>query len=112
MAQASAGLENGVGAFSYNGPPPSGYVCAHCGARGCRLWRRYQTFLEHQQLTCFACTEKVGEAGHGYTSDSHAIGWRVAAVPTEDGETFWGYSSVPDAGVDWWDALPVTGVNP
>lgn len=96
--------------FSYVLMPaiPAGYVCSTCGATGCRLWRLYQTFLEHQELTCFACTEKIEPpAGHAYTSDSHAIGWRVAAVPTEDGETFWGYTSVPDAGVAWWHALPV-----
>lgn len=96
-------------AFSYAGGAPEGYVCGGCGASGCRLWRRYQTFLDHQALTCFSCTEKIGIAGHPYTSDSHAIGWRVAAVPTEDGETFWGYTSVPEAGVAWWNALPVEG---
>jgi len=37
---------------------------------------------------------------------SDAIGWLVPAVPTEDNETYWGYTSVPDAGVAWWRALP------
>ncbi len=40
------------------------------------------------------------------------IGWRVPAVPTEDGEGFWGYSSVPDDGVKWWRALPTRQVRP
>lgn len=101
-----------IASFSYTSATPPGYACTKCGATGCRLWRRYQTFLEHQELTCFACTEKLEPAGHPYTSDSHAIGWRVAAVPTEDGETFWGYTSVPDAGVAWWNALPVVGGEP
>jgi len=30
----------------------------------------------------------------------------VPAVPTEQADTFWGYSSVPIAGVAWWRALP------
>jgi len=34
------------------------------------------------------------------------IGWRVPAIPTEDGDTFWGYTSVPQAGCDWWAKLP------
>jgi len=34
------------------------------------------------------------------------IGWRVPAVPTEDGESYWGYTSVPQLGCDWWSNLP------
>lgn len=34
------------------------------------------------------------------------IGWRVPAVPTEEGDTYWSYTSVPDAGVQWWRRLP------
>jgi hypothetical protein len=34
------------------------------------------------------------------------IGWMVPAVPTPDGDTFWGYTSVPLEGVLWWKALP------
>jgi hypothetical protein len=30
----------------------------------------------------------------------------VGAVPTEDGSTFWGFSSVPTDGVGWWESLP------
>lgn len=35
------------------------------------------------------------------------IGWRVPAVPTQEGDTFWGYTSVPEDGCDWWRKLPV-----
>lgn len=34
------------------------------------------------------------------------IGWRVPAVPTEEGDTYWGYTSVPEPGVQWWRLLP------
>ena len=37
---------------------------------------------------------------------TNQIGWRVPAVPTEDGETYWGYTSVPQPGCDWWSNLP------
>lgn len=38
---------------------------------------------------------------------SDQIGWRVPAVPTEsEVMNFWGYTSVPSAGVDWWRNLP------
>ena len=36
----------------------------------------------------------------------HQIGWSVPAVPTKDG-SFWGYTSVPQSGVDWWSSLPL-----
>lgn len=35
-----------------------------------------------------------------------SIGWLVPAIPTEDGDTFWGYTSVPQAGCAWWHRLP------
>ena len=28
-------------------------------------------------------------------------------VPTVEGDTYWGYSSVPEDGVGWWYALPM-----
>ena len=34
------------------------------------------------------------------------IGWRVPAVPTEENDTYWGYTSVPQPGCDWWANLP------
>lgn len=35
------------------------------------------------------------------------IGWMVPAVPTEDGASFWGYTSVPQPGCAWWTNLPI-----
>ncbi len=34
------------------------------------------------------------------------LGGLMPAVPTEEGDTFWGYTSVPAAGCRWWRALP------
>jgi hypothetical protein len=108
--------------FSYaSGATPKGYRCAKCGAEGVKLWRQYQTFAEHIRLLCAACALKdqgksyeVGEdgkhddgRGYGYRTDQ--IGCLVPAVPTEEGETFWGYASVPEAGCAWWYGLPVKG---
>jgi hypothetical protein len=97
---------------------PENYVCDTCGARGCKLWRDYQTFVEHQTLACCDCAGKsqekdvscIDDAGrlllepeeYGEDARSDQIGGLVPAIPTEDGDTFWGYSSVPDAGVAWW----------
>ena len=100
------------------------YKCGDCGVEGVKLWREYQTFLDHQVLRCADCAvknqaqpgvsstitakTKVGEDGKHegrYGDRSDQIGWLVPAVPTEDG-SFWGYTSVPQSGIEWWEALP------
>lgn len=79
------------------------YVCQACGASGVKLWRYYQTFLENQRLLCRRCAE----ADQANELEGDQIGWMVPAVPTEDGTTFWGYTSVPKDRVEWWKALPL-----
>jgi hypothetical protein len=132
------------------GKVPENYVCGKCGATGVKLWRDYQTFLEHQSLRCLSCAcseeSKVRvptEDGRSlYAEERHMyrtatmepycwkeynpaeglpknavetkiwrdrtdqIGWRVPAVPTEENDTYWGYTSVPQPGCDWWYNLP------
>lgn len=106
---------------------PEAYKCGACGATGCKLWRRYATYLDHQDLFCCVCAgadqkhdvtgiddrgmspsapckDATGKVFPGRPHDS--IGWLVPAVPTEDLTTYWGYTSVPDNGVAWWRALP------
>lgn len=79
------------------------YVCSVCGKSGVKLWRQYQTFANHIQLMCRACAES--DQGKKLEKGSRQIGWMVPAVPCEP-DTFWGYSSVPENGVIWWDNLP------
>ncbi len=86
---------------------PTDYRCADCGATGCRMYREYNTFLEHQRLRCTACALKDQKKNAPDNARAHTIEWLVAAVPTEDNESYWGYTSVPQAGVEWWDRLPV-----
>jgi hypothetical protein len=117
-----------IEAFQYTTPAPAprNYVCSGCGASGCKLWREYQTCADVTELVCCDCAGKsqnhdvsrITDEGKtpfsiGHYADgteaiqwSDAIGWRVPAVPTEDGDTFWGYTSVPAEGVRWWKALP------
>jgi hypothetical protein len=106
--------------FKYSlGIVPGGYQCGTCKKRGCKLWREYNTFLNHQALYCCDYAGKnqkkdisqIDERGKipdpdlgGYGSDQ--IGWLVPAVPTQDGTTYWGYTSVPQDGCDWWYGLP------
>lgn len=98
--------------------PPT-YCCSRCRVPGLKLWRQYNTFLSHLQLVCAGCIDpavKVGRDGmhtdrYGQRSDQMTdrigtTGSLVPAVPTEQADTFWGYSSVPIAGVAWWRALP------
>lgn len=82
---------------------PTGYYCTHCGARGVKLWRDYNTSADAVDLKCSVChaPDKVWDPAKG---DQFA--GLVPAVPTENGTTFWGYTSVPSAGVAWWWRLP------
>jgi hypothetical protein len=95
------------------------YQCTKCGATGVKLWREYNTFADMTQPMCAFCacadqgkdSSTVNSAGlrtskHGLTDQ---IGYMVPAVPCGDG--FWGYTTVPQDGVDWWLRLPV-GVRP
>ena len=112
--------------------PPSEYHCGNCGDIGVKLWRDYNTLLEQQSLLCgdCACREQSTTCGRNLSihesqikpghvdirsdpdpyaiySGGDQIGWRVPAVPTEDGKTYWGYTSVPEAGCNWWYSLPL-----
>lgn len=45
-----------LGAIDYaSSVAPRLYRCDTCGAHGCKLWREYQTFLDHQTLECCDC---------------------------------------------------------
>lgn len=95
---------------------PKDYTCEKCGAHGVKLWREYNTFLSSQHYTCAKCSFEVQEKPvmpvdeygqyEGKYGPSDQIGWLVPAIPTEDETTFWGYSSVPQEGCEWWYRLP------
>jgi hypothetical protein len=105
-----------LGKVDYNGTvPPVEYRCTSCGVHGCKLWREYTVFL-HDDLAV-ECVDCAGKSQKKDVSDvdtdgrintscgrSDAIGWRVPAVPTEEGDTYWG--SVPHDGMAWWRRLP------
>ena len=105
------------GKVEYSNPEvPPGYKCT-CGATGCKLWRAYQTFLSHQELLCAPCAAKAEDTdvstmdSKGLRDGRHSgrtdqIGSYIPAVPTNEGDTFWGYLSVPQAGCEWWENLP------
>jgi hypothetical protein len=95
-------------AFTYDGPPPVDYKCSKCGAAGCRLFRQYQTFADEIELLCRPCALVDQERSirtADYTPGEYEIAWLVCAVPTEDGATFWGYTSIPQNGLEWWKRL-------
>lgn len=88
-----------------NAPIP--YVCSDCGVSSVRLWRDYNTFLEHLKLRCCWCAMRhEGVTNYDPASRSGTIGSLVAARPTEDG-TFWGQCAGPQESVDAWFALPL-----
>lgn len=100
--------------FSYSvASTPEGYVCGKCKQSGIKLWRNYQTFLNNQSLHCASCAceeqkkiDDIDQKGRSIARQTDQIGSLVPAVPTEDGTTFWGYTSVPQEGCEWWYNLP------
>ncbi len=109
-----------LGPVSYGGGAPTRYRCTSCGVHGVKLWREYQTIARVTTLECATCAiksqKKTGTVDENALWDdptmpgrkTDQIGWRIPAVPTEDGSTFWGYSSVPGAAVVWWKRLPTS----
>lgn len=95
---------------------PDDYQCTGCGEEGVKLWRPYQSFSP--ELLCVNCAaaeehediSDIDESGtHTDREMAHRtdqIGGYVPAVPDEEGVGFWGYTSVPEAGVNWWRRLP------
>jgi len=60
--------------FTYTNPiVPDGYRCGVCGATGCKLWRKYATFLEHQSLFCAACAAKNQSTNHAHPVVSQRV---------------------------------------
>ncbi len=96
---------------------PDGYRCTECDAHGVKLWREYNTFLSHQTYYCAECAKKrdpsnaapVDENGlqdSKHDTKTDQVGGAVPAVPTVEGDTYWGYGAIPSAGAAWWRALP------
>lgn len=112
--------------FTYvSGETPETYKCQVCGAKRVKLWRKYQTFVQDNTLICASCLSRMQkkdgfvpifrDTKHGARwtkpagsclQESDSIGNFVPAVPTEENDTFWGYTSVPQAGCQWWNQLP------
>jgi hypothetical protein len=102
------------------------YVCTSCKASGLKLWRDYNTIASACELKCAACATpaQVAYEAKTYTEQNREslgtldadgmfmfrggdqLGGLVPAVPTPEGDTFWGYSSVPTEDVLWWYTLP------
>lgn len=90
---------------------PSNYVCKDCGASHCKLWRVGGS--SNIRLYCISCAESVSgdrlKLGRNSSDQLYNGGLNlVPAVPTEDGEEWYGYTSVPQDRCDWWGALPMS----
>lgn len=95
------------------------YACVGCSAIGVKLWRDYQTSADACELRCAECATRLEVARNKNSDrsplcedgvftfrDGDQIGGLVPAVPTDDGSTFWGYTSISPGGVAWWHDLP------
>ena len=98
---------------------PEGYECTKCGLTNCKLWREYQVFANKTKLFCAYCGVENQKLSKVFISEdgflirdedvnfkTDQIGWLVPAIPCEEGNSYWGYTSVPIEGVIWWRNLP------
>lgn len=89
------------------------YVCGGCGMHGAKLWRGINgggiqgPDGRTADLLCRTCIEAWRPDRIRPGDDDDQLGDLLPAVPV--GDTFWGYTSVPDAGCAWWNSLPDIG---
>ncbi len=84
------------------------YQCKKCKAKGVRLWRQYNCFLDYIKLMCVWCAMRDQKMTKYDPDDKNgAIGWLVAARQAPD-DSFWGQTSGPQESVDAWYALPLS----
>lgn len=93
------------------------YRCEKCERTGIKLWRKSRVTSDNIYLLCAKCVGEdqkvdVSQMRPNGTVYDKSIGWidqigiYIPAVPDEEGVSFWGYTSVPEAGVKWWQRLP------
>lgn len=115
------------------GEVPESYRCTICGAHGVKLWRVYGANLDQQMLFCACCAEKkqsprkdldeidlvpwvvdeMGRIPSSFFSEDRTdqlqikcYGTIVPAIPTEEADNYYGYTSVPQNGCNWYYKLP------
>ena len=95
---------------------PEGYACAKCGANNVKLWRGYCSLPIDLVCVNCACEEEgidpssVDKNGSRRRKESpfettYQIGIGVPAIPDEDGIGYWGLTSIPSKGIEWWIRL-------
>ena len=93
---------------------PTDYKCGHCGVVSCKLCREFNSPSSFIVLRCTSCAEvnqrRMHEAGWQSLFSQQCddqIGVFIPAVPKEDGLSYWSYIKIPQAGLDWWNKLPI-----
>lgn len=82
---------------------PPDYKCRNCGLAGVKLWRGYNE--SHVELKCWKCAEESQDRKIDLV-ETDTCAWLVPAIPDLQG-AYWGYTSVPYEGCQWWKALPL-----
>lgn len=106
--------------IDYSKPPRfNNYHCASCAAGGVKLWRLVYAANTTIGLKCARCLASAAGASTTQISpdrlaritDAIDPGQVEPAIPADmDGGAayaYWGVSSVPQAGLDWWQSLPL-----
>lgn len=93
---------------------PESYSCSVCHSHNVKLWRRYQSLpVVLLCKNCVAAEENISPDqidSNGTVADidglrSYSIGWHVPAILTEEEDSYWGYTSVPEDRIEWWRGL-------
>ena len=93
---------------------PVDYRCDDCLKHGVRLWRQLAMKTSDTPLLCSFCAEERERSWREENWKSlfnrtfgTSIGNFVPAIPIEGQNSFWGNTSIPEKGFNWWKNLPV-----
>jgi hypothetical protein len=104
-----------MGPIDYASPtPPPQYHCSKCGVHGVKLWR--ETFAISRFFAGPVRARSNPCPGTLILSRRSASGACARDAKriytTDDGSSYWGYSSAPIRGVTWWCRLRLRLENP
>lgn len=97
---------------------PDDYRCSHCGVHGVKLWRPAGDSSEKWCATCGTAQAGLPDNIDQFGRREGEYGWSDQIYSSNQGLNlvpcivdpllggFWGYTSVPQPGVNWWHNLP------
>ncbi len=106
---------------------PADYVCRHCGATNCKLWRESGIFdlrlrcincagrCEKADVSSIDCAGMVVDRFYHDLSIAHRncnFGCHVPAIPDQQNWGYWAIGCIPPEAFLWWRRLPSVPQRP